>query len=70
MISDILKKYQINFKIKSVEYTDDNAEYCFSLLNNNTYLNQNNIEKIIEELNSSPEVEKISILSPEINLDN
>lgn len=69
LISKILNKYKIIFKVRSIEYQDLAAEYCFNLMNSNSNLNQSNIEKIIEDLNDDINIKNVSFISPEIKLD-
>lgn len=69
-VSSVLDKYKITYKIRSVDFNNDSAEYCYNLSNQNLNLNKDNIVKIIQEINNENFVNNISFISPELKLDN
>ncbi len=69
-VSSVLDKYKITYKIRSVDFNNDSAEYCYNLSNQNLNLNKDNIVKIIQEINNENFVNNISFISPELKFDN
>jgi len=69
-VSSVLDKYNITYKIRSVDFNNDSAEYCYNLSNQNLNLNKDNIVKVIQEINNENFVNNISFISPELKFDN
>ena len=69
-LKDVILKYNTNFNLRSIERGDKSSEYIYHLFNNKINSQSFLIESLVEEINALEDVNKVSILSPEVQFNN